>query len=427
MSLKLHGFLLWALAMGGCSDPAAALCTGVTNCKGIAAGSPEANVQKAVATATEGTTIVFGEGTFAFTNGFACGTAQKLVIKGQGMDKTILDFKGQTNGGQAVGIYCNRDGFTVTDLTVRDTYGDAVKVEGASDVTFRRVRVAWTNEADPTSHGAYGLYPVQCKNVLIEDSEVNGASDAGVYVGQSENIVVRRNTAHKNVAGIEIENSHAADVYDNTSTDNTAGVLVFALPGLQKTDTKGVRVYQNMIIGNNRHNFAGGGIVKNVPAGIGMLLMAADSVEVFKNTLGDNGTGHIGVVSYFLADQKFTSAPNYTPYPTNIWIHDNTFTGGGTMPDKSNVLGAVLALTPFPNMVVSTVVYDGILDPMRMGTRPGNSMDICLSNNGTITFANLHADMMSGACACFDRVTFDSMPYECMLTPLPPVTFPGLM
>jgi hypothetical protein len=38
-------------------------------------------------------------------------------------------------------------------------------------------------------------------------------------------------------------------------------------------------------------------------------------------------------------------------------------------------------------------------------------MSLCLSGNGNATFANLHAD---------------ATPFNCTLTPLPAVSFPGL-
>ena len=71
---------------------------------------------------------------------------------------------------------------------------------------------------------------------------MKGASDAGIYVGQSRNIVVRRNQVEFNVAGIEIENSTDADVYDNMATNNTGGILVFNLPGPPVQDGRRTRV-----------------------------------------------------------------------------------------------------------------------------------------------------------------------------------------
>ena len=43
---------------------------------------------------------------------------------------------------------------------------------------------------------------------------------------------MRNTEAYFNVAGIEIENSYYADVYDNVAENNTAGILVFDLPDL---------------------------------------------------------------------------------------------------------------------------------------------------------------------------------------------------
>ena len=82
-------------------------------------------------------------------------------------------------------------------------------------------------------NGAYGIYPVQSSHILIDSSVAIGAADAGIYVGQSSQIIVRNSRAEYNVAGIEIENSTFADVYDNVATNNTGGILVFDLPNLE--------------------------------------------------------------------------------------------------------------------------------------------------------------------------------------------------
>ena len=63
------------------------------------------------------------------------------------------------------------------------------------------------------------------QNVLIDGCVAIGASDAGIYVGQSQNIIVKNSIAQYNVAGIEIENSFYADVFDNL-TSHTGGILV---------------------------------------------------------------------------------------------------------------------------------------------------------------------------------------------------------
>ena len=430
---KPHSLLLLplfglALAASGCSDPGAALCTGVTGtCKGLAAGSSEAQVSSLFSTAASGTTIVFGAGTFKFKNTVACASGvTNLTIKGAGIDKTTLDFKDQLTGSQAIAC-SGTDGISFSDLTVADSLGDAIKVEGATGVVFRNVKIVWT-KSDPTAHGPYGLYPVQCKNVLIEGSTVDGASDAGIYVGQSENVVVRNNTAVHNVAGIEIENTWYADVTNNEATDNTAGILIFSLPikNSPKPTTKSVRVYMNKSHDNNRASFAASGsVVGKVPAGVGLLIMAADQVEVFGNTIQNSNTAQTGIVSYQILQTSFADVPTYIPDPTNIYIHDNTYVGDATMFDQSNPLGIALAQT-FPGTKAPTIMWDGFVGANAPKTIANNPASICLGGNGAnTTWANLDAPSTTSPTS-FSAVKTDATAYTCQLPALPAVTFPGL-
>src|SRR5690606_9888086 len=100
----------------------------------------------------------------------------------------------------------------------------------------------------------------------IIESTVIGSRDAGHYVGQSNNVMVRNSTAYQNVAGVEIENCYDAWVFDNEAYENTAGLLVFALPGLEQGDGARTRFYNNNIHENNFMNFAIGGTVAQVPS-----------------------------------------------------------------------------------------------------------------------------------------------------------------
>ncbi|MGI9289516.1 MAG: hypothetical protein ACR2P1_29380 [Pseudomonadales bacterium] len=77
------------------------------------------------------------------------------------------------------------------------------------------------------------------------------------------------------VEGIEIENSTLADVYENRTTENTGGILVFDLPNLEVSGGERTRVYNNEVFDNNTANFAPeGNIVGQVPAGTGIVVMA---------------------------------------------------------------------------------------------------------------------------------------------------------
>ena len=166
----------------------------------------------------------------------------------------------------------NASDFTIEDLALEDTKGDALKVVGGQNIIIRRVRTEWTN-GPATENGAYGIYPVQTENVLIDGVVAIGASDAGIYVGQSRNVVVRNSRAERNVAGIEIENTIGADVYDNVAIGNTGGILVFNMPNLPQPGHT-TRVYRNKVESNNHKNFgAPGSIVSGVPSGSGSVVL----------------------------------------------------------------------------------------------------------------------------------------------------------
>src|SRR3546814_15841586 len=79
-----------------------------------------------------------------------------VTIRGAGMDKTVLSFKGQRSG--AEGLIVNADDFTLESLAIEDSKGAGVKVNEGENITIRGVRVEWTNGPD-TDHGAYGMYP----------------------------------------------------------------------------------------------------------------------------------------------------------------------------------------------------------------------------------------------------------------------------
>jgi parallel beta-helix repeat protein len=96
------------------------------------------------------------------------------------MDKTILNFRNQAAGAQ--GLLVTASNFTIEDLALEDTKGDALKINEGENIVVRGVRTEWT-QGPKTENGAYGIYPVQTRNVLIEDSVAIGASDAGIYVG----------------------------------------------------------------------------------------------------------------------------------------------------------------------------------------------------------------------------------------------------
>lgn len=307
-----------------------------------------AMLQEALLMAQPGDTIQLAEGTYHLADGLSL-AVDDVTIQGMGMDRTILSFAGQQSG--AEGLLVESSGVTLRDFAVEDAKGDAIKVIGAEGITFLRVRTEWTRGPHP-ENGAYGLYPVGSRHVLIDSCIARGASDAGIYVGQSEDIVVRNSLAEYNVAGIEIENSFRADVYGNTARHNTGGILVFDLPGLPQQGGHAVRVFDNRVVDNHTPNFAPqGNIVGAVPTGTGVMVMANSQVEIFDNEIGGNGTTNVLIVAY---PNEF-SDENYYPYPEGVAVHDNRFGPAGFAPaGEIGTLIAGISGTPVPD-----IVWDG--------------------------------------------------------------------
>ncbi|MDP5103659.1 MAG: right-handed parallel beta-helix repeat-containing protein, partial [Erythrobacter sp.] len=239
--------------------------------------------------------------------------------------------------GAGEGLLVTSDNVTLRDFAVENAKGDGIKSKGADQIIYHGLRVEWT--AGPrATNGAYGIYPVESMNVLVQDSYVRGASDAGIYVGQSENIVVRRNRVVENVAGIEIENSNRAEVTENLATRNTGGILVFDLPGLPKVGGGDVLIARNAVIDNNTDNFAPeGNIVASVPAGTGVMVMANNNVHITDNALINNATSHVMLIAY---SQGYTDE-RYQPRPVNVMVGNNVFGSGGSAPDFEG--GAMLS------------------------------------------------------------------------------------
>ncbi len=390
---------------------------------------PDAQKQalNALIDAKPGHTIEFGEGTFSFKSSLSC-DVDNVTIRGAGQDKTILSFKeqGQGTGGEGL-LVTSKKGFTIENLAVEDAKGDAIKVNGCDGVTFRGVRTSWS-DGPKESNGSYGLYPVLSQNVLIEDCIATDASDAGIYVGQSENIIVRRNRAEHNVAGIEIENSVNADVYDNVATNNTGGILVFSLPDLPKKIGHHCRVYDNKVFENNHPNFAPKGTaVAGVPAGTGVMIMANRHVEVFKNEIADNQNVNLSIVSYLSTGKPFDQDPGYDPFCEAIYIHDNTFSGGGDKPNGR--LGELLKVLAGGEKLPD-IVYDGVVNPEKAvdGKLP-EELAIRIQNNGDADFMNFdlaNLNIENPGESEKANVSRDLAPYQGDLPKLSPVSIAGV-
>jgi parallel beta-helix repeat protein len=296
----------------------------------VAAGADaQARLQEALIVAEPGDTVRLGAGRFVLTDGLSL-DVNNVTLRGAGMDASVLDFTGQKGAGE--GLLVTSDQVTLRDFAVENPKGDGIKSKGADEIVYYRVRVTWTG-GPLTTNGAYGIYPVESTGVLIDGCKVSGASDAGIYVGQSKRITVRYSLAENNVAGIEIENSREAIVEGNLVTRNTGGILVFDLPNLPIMGGGYVWLRGNLVVGNDTPNFAPkGNIVASVRRGTGIMVMANEFVRIEGNRLDANPTAQVMIISYPNAFKD----PRYNPLPRKIWLANNVFILGGNDPQLPN-------------------------------------------------------------------------------------------
>lgn len=115
------------------------------------------------------------------------------------------------------------DGFALSGFTVRGFAADGVHLACVNGFSL-------TNNV-AADNGQYGLFPVVSRNGVISDNEVlNTASDAGIYVGQSDSVLIEGNRVHDNLVGIEVQNSRNCAVIANDIYRNAVGLFVDIMP-----------------------------------------------------------------------------------------------------------------------------------------------------------------------------------------------------
>lgn len=350
--------------------------------------------------AEDGDTITLPAGRFHFPRSLSLDGKHGVVIRGAGPYATILSFKGQKDGAEGIKInHCSQ--MELRDFTVEDARGDGIKASFCREITFRNVITRWRGRPSK-KNGAYGLYPVSCDGVLIEGCMAEGASDAGIYVGQSRRVVVRYCVARHNVAGIEIENCVDAEVVGCLVTENSGGILVFDLPELPVKEGSHIKVHHNHIVANNFRNFAPrGNIVGQVPPGTGVMVLSGRRVTVEYNLVAENKTASCAIVSFHISGRPYKDTL-YNPYPREVFVAHNIFRRRLRMPAVNYQLG-LLAFLKFGRRTPH-ILYDGIWPPDIPGPNP---FQICIGPNENGTFVRLDAGNR------FRGLTRDVTPYLC--------------
>ena len=384
----------------------------------------ESKIVEALLALEDSTSVLLKQGLYHFDN-LSIAQLKHILIKGEGHDKTILDFSGQSQGGEGIRV-TDVKGFTIEDMAIRDSKGDLIKINNSRDVVVRNLHATWKT-ADSSS-GGYAIYPVMCKNVLVENCYTEGASDAGIYVGQTDSAIVRNCKAAKNVAGCEIENTTNALVYDNEFYNNTAGFLIFDLPGLSQRGGH-IKAYNNYFHDNNFRNFAKSGSfgtawgVGNASPGSGVIILAASNIELYDNRIINNNASCISIASGFAVDDKAAEKINdhYFPIPRHIKIYNNTLEMGDAFPAPAydHHIGKLLVAieqklnadnAQRTNKRIPFIMYDGVSTNILNKGTAVNPDSICIQQTGSNVFVN--ADMLNMSKNNW-HPTMEIAPYSC--------------
>lgn len=345
--------------------------------------------QEILILAEDGDVIEIPEGEYVFARPISLQDVDKVTIRGAGMKKSVLSFKDQLEGGEGM-LIKNCNDLTLEGFSVKDSQGDAIKVQGCEGVIMRKLETTWS-AGKSSKNGGYGLYPVTCSKVLMEYCEASYAMDAGIYVGQSTDVIVRNNYAHNNVAGIEIENTIRADVYNNRMEHNTGGLLVFDMPDLPQANGSHIHIHDNIMEDNNGENFSAPGIVVNIlPPGSGLVMMAHHTIEANNNVIKDHNTISLAILSWQFTGRPFQSEL-YDPFFHNLTIYNNEIQSADGNADTSTDFGKIIASVTQGKG--ADIMMDGILNPAFFNESGQLQKDhtICIQNNGDIDFMNLNA------------------------------------
>ena len=232
----------------------------------------------------------------------------------------VIDGEGKGSDG----VIASGNNFEMAFFAVKNFTSNGVLVEGAKNIYLHDMYIENT--------GVYGVYPVRCTDVLIERIEGTLVNDAAIYVGKSENAVIRDTLTYGNVIGVEMENTVNGEVYNNHAHDNSIGILIDLLPQLPSKISLHTKVHDNITENNNGENFSvPGSTASLIPPGAGLLIFGADDVEVYDNTIRGNRT--VGLAVFNLTAAFSSEEIDVGPNPEHNYFHDNLYENNGYAAD----------------------------------------------------------------------------------------------
>src|SRR5262245_49998523 len=297
---------------------------GATVIRSVAGPAPEnvvvvkngESIQAAIKAAPAGTIVRVMPGTYHETVYIDKDDIRLIGVIKEGR-RAVLDGEKKLNDA----ILYSGNNFVAENLEIRNYKGNGIMGQAGNNFEIRNNVIA--------TSGVYGIFPQLGQNGIVEHNVVSGIADAAIYIGMSDNILVAHNEVFDSVAGIEIENSRHAIVEHNYVHDNSGGLLAFVTPGLPIKTTVDVLFRNNFVVRNNHANFgAPGSTVSGIPAGTGILVMAADDVVIEGNVISDNKVSGVIITDHAHA-ANITADPDSDPNSDRVKLLDNVMLNNG--------------------------------------------------------------------------------------------------
>jgi parallel beta-helix repeat protein len=160
-----------------------------------------------------------------------------------------------------------------------------------------------------------GIWPTLSANGLVKNNVSYGSKDSAMWIEASENVRVVDNDLHHSPTGLEVTISRDLTIENNDVHDNTVGIGLYhpSAAGLDSpwpsSELGYWRVVNNYVHHNNEPNVAEEGEVALLPAGLGMLVLGVDRVEVGRNKIEGNDFVGVALLDWCVATMDCAANP----------------------------------------------------------------------------------------------------------------------
>jgi nitrous oxidase accessory protein NosD len=303
---------------------------------------PGESIQAAIDAAAPGTRIVVRPGVYHESGATRALTVTKDGITLVGLARRNRPVVLERSGTQETGIWvspadtldapnderppCGDAGtrihrFRVQGFTVRGFPDFGIYLACVDDFSIRR--------NDSEDNGEYSIFPVRSAHGrMTRNVAARTRTDACLYVGESEDVLVDHNRASDCQIGLQIENCRHVRMRHNRATGNTAGIIVDVVDDRQLTVSADNEVTGNLVRDNNRPNSAGpGDETFDLLPGIGIVLNGADRNVFAHNRIEGHALAGFALTNFCIGEPAACQDPmlDIDPNPEDNRIVRNRF------------------------------------------------------------------------------------------------------